>query len=329
MKKLLALLSILLLLTSCSRIVLLSETDPEADKDYLRACDLLKSGDYEQAYALFVKLGDYKDSKTHADKFVWLVSQTEKDGYYFGDKMAVFKTVYTYNEYGELVTCVGSYTNDEGPGYSESHVYDSDGKRISSETVSEAGESKITYEYNKKGQLVKKVGYTNGPDLGSVTSFTYDSKGNCTVAEHKSFMGTDTSTYETDQPYHVDRNDYTYDENGRCIKTTTKLGDMPCTHEIKYDGLGLPITVTTSASDGTFNQTTLTYDSQGRCTKVVTPYGTTEFCYTDKNLPDSAVKTENSDTPINIKYTYKLHYLKQVAAKIPFHIQEYFSEFDI
>jgi hypothetical protein len=49
-------------------------TVDENESKYNAALGLIASGDYEGAYAAFEALGDYKDSKTHLDRFVYFPS---------------------------------------------------------------------------------------------------------------------------------------------------------------------------------------------------------------------------------------------------------------
>lgn len=327
MNRLFAILSIacFLLCSGCDRLALLPQEDADLQPAYAKACDLLKEGKLEEAYPLFLSLGDYKDSALHASKFTYLPTEilAQDDG--FGEEMVYYKTTYSYDEKGHLLKGEGAYANEEGPGYSEEHTYDKEGVLIRSETISEAGESVLTYEYNDKGQLTKRVGYTNGANVGGITQYAYDEQGNCTLAETDSFLGVDPAEYETMEPYHTSKTTYTYNEQGLCTKAEESLGENGIyTYTVDYNTFHLPTRFTHTDNDGYSSETVFEYDEQGRCTKVDTDYDLAEFTYGESDLPTSAIRTRDGGKPCKVTYTYQLFYLEE-APQIPFFLEEYLS----
>ena len=329
MKRLLALLMIsCLLLCSCSRLVFLPQEDADLQPTYVKACDLLKEGKLEEAYPLFLSLGDYKDSAVHAAKFAYLPTEilAQDDG--FGEEIALYKTTYSYNEKGQLLEGKGTYTKEEGPGYSESHIYDKEGLRIETKTQSEAGDSTLTYEYNDQGQCIKRVGYTDGANVGGITLFTYE-KGLVKTATVRSYIGTDPAAYETNEPYHQSTVSYTYNGQGLCTEAKENTGENGVfTYEVSYNEQNLPTLLKHTDSQGFESKTVFEYDEQGRCTKVDTDYDVTEFTYGKGNHPVSAICTRDGGKPCEITYTYQLFYLNE-APKIPAHLAEYFSNLEV
>lgn len=329
MKRLLALLSVVcLLLCSCSRLVSIPQEDAELQPTYARACDLLKEGKLEEAYPLFLTLGDYKDSALHASKFAYLPTEilAEDDG--FGEEMAHYKTTYSYDEKGRLLEGKSAYTNDEGPGYSERHSYDEAGLLTKTQAVSEAGESVITYEYNDQGQCLKEIGFTDGANVGGITLFTYE-KGLRKTATVRSYLGTDTAAYETEEAYHQSTVTYSYNDQGLCTKAEENTGENGIfTYTVDYNEWNLPTRVAHTDNDGYSSETIFEYDEQGRCTKADTDYDLTEFSYDDGDLPLSATRTRDGGKPCAITYTYQLFYLDEVP-QIPFHINEYLSGLEV
>lgn len=329
MKRLLALLSVVcLLLCSCSRLVSVPQEDAELQPTYVRACDLLKEGKLEEAYPLFLSLGDYKDSALHASKFAYLPTEilAQDDG--FGETMAYYKTTYSYDEKGRLLKGEGAYTKEEGPGYSEEHTYDKEGKLLRTESISEAGESVITYEYNDQGQCTKEIGYTNGANVGGITLFTYENDLRKT-ATVRSYLGTDTAAYETDEAYHQSTVTYSYNDQGLCTKAEENTGENGTfTYTVNYNSFGLPTLLRHTDNDGYSSETVFEYDEQGRCTKVETFYDVTEFTYDDGALPVSATRTRDGGKPCAITYNYQLFYLDEVP-QIPFHINEYLAGLEV
>lgn len=330
MKRLFAVLSIfcLLLCSGCNRLVSIPQEDADLQPTYVKACDLLKEGKLEEAYPLFLNLGDYKDSALHASKFTYLPTEilAQDDG--FGEEPAYYKTTYSYDEKGRLLQGEGAYTKEEGPGYSEEHTYDKEGKLLRTEAISEAGESVVTYEYNEQGQCIKEVGYTNGANVGGITIFTYEN-GLRKTATVRSYLGTDTAAYETDEAYHQSTVTYSYNEQGLCTKAEENTGASGIfTNTVEYNSLNLPTRLAHTDNDGYSSETIFEYDEQGRCIKVDTDYDVTEFTYNDGNLPRSATRTRDGGKPCAITYTYQLFYLDEVP-QIPFHINEYLSGLEV
>lgn len=314
-----------LLLTGCTQTA--TNKDDELQPLYTQASELLEKGDLQQAYDLFVQLGDYKDSAQHAEKFVYLPKEilAEDDG--FGEAIALFRTTFEYNENGQLLKEYGTYTNNEGPGYSEVNEYDKEGKVILTKTESEAGFSTITYEYNGDGQLIKRVGCTDGANVGGISVYEYDADGNCIRVSNKSYLGIDTETYESKEPYSTDTVEYTYNEQGLCTGSVNYYGDNSSVCTVEYTDSGLPTSIKIIYEDNSIGDAaTFTYDEKGRCIKVETSYNsTTEFTYDNGDLPVSAITTRDGGKPCNVSYTYELYYVEGEKAAIPFHLEQYFS----
>ena len=328
MKRLFAMLLIFcFLLCGCSRIALLPQEDADLQQTYTKACDLLKEGKLEEAYPLFLALGDYKDSAVHASKFTYLPIEilAQDDG--FGEEPVDYKTTYSYDEKGHLLKGKGEYINGEGPGYSEEHTYQ-DGLLIKSQLSSEAGESTITYEYNDQGQCLKEVGFTDGANVGGITLFTYEN-GLRKTATVRSYMGIDTATYETEEPYHQSTITYTYNKQGLCTKAEEGFGENSIfTYTVEYNSFNLPTRFTHTDSQGFESVTLFEYDDQGRCTKVDTGYDITEFTYGKGNNPTAAIRTRDGGKPCDVTYSYQLFYLEE-QPQIPFFLEEYLSGLEV
>ena len=119
MKKFLAALLCLVMLfcTGCSRLVMLPEQNDTLQPTYIQACDLLKAGDYEQAYTLFKSLGDYKDSALHTSRFAYLPVKIVQEDDGMLERVCLYTTDYTYNEHGECIERVGTYEDEAGPAF--------------------------------------------------------------------------------------------------------------------------------------------------------------------------------------------------------------------
>ncbi len=322
------LVSLLLSLCGCSRFVMLPKEDSELQPKYTEACDLLKEGDYEGAYDLFSQLGDYKDSKTHLSKFAYLPTEILKEDDGMGENIVIYRTRYTYNEKGLLTEGVGQYTNDEGPGYSEKLEYNHKGQLTVNKTESEAGYSTLEFEYNDKGQLIKRVGCTEGANVGGITTYSYGEDSLLKEAVMQSYIGTDTANYQNEQPYHTDKVTYTCDNDGRYIKAESSYGDGGITYTASYNKNGLPIEIKSVTSDSFESVTRFEYGESGLCTSIITPYDRTDYQYSGHDLPVSATYTRDGGVPCKITYSYKLFYLEQ-KPKFPFFMDEHLFCFEV
>lgn len=331
MKRILSVLLIFVLFTcsGCSRLAFLPQEDASLQPTYQKACDLLKEGNYEEAYPLFLSLGDYKDSADHAKKFFYQPIEilAQDDG--FGEELVYHKTTYTYDEKGILLRYEGGYTKEEGPGFSEQYTFDDEGKKIRTDAISEAGDSTITYEYNDKGQIIKQIGFTEGANVGGITRLTYDDQGNRIAAEIASYLGTDPAGYETSEPYYKARTEYTYNEQGYCTKMVENSGESNIfTYTITYNDRNLPTSLKHTDGSGFSSETVFSYDEQGRCTRIDTDYDVTEFSYEEGNLPAKAVRTRDGGKPCEITYTYQLFYLEE-APQFPFYLEEHLAVLEV
>ena len=325
MKRVLALLSVVTLLfcSGCASDI----RDGAKQTTYNQACEMLNKGELQQAKEIFMQLGDYKDSAERVARFVLLPTRiyAEDDG--MGDKIVHYQTDLIYNEHGELVKEVGTYTDTEGPEHSKEFTYDESGKIINARFLSEAGESHVSYEYNEKGQLIKTVGCTEGADLGGINIFTYDENGNCITVKNSSYMGTDVSKYETSKPYSIGSDYYTYNEKGLCVQKSSDTNSLS-KYTAEYNSFDMPTKVVYDSGEGFVSETHFSYDEQGRCVKIETPNETKSFTYEQGNLPVSAIFTRSGGKPCNITYTYQLFYTREKQNSIPFHIYEFSNDLD-
>lgn len=326
---LIVILMLTLILSGCSKNVPDPETYSAKEPLYLEALEDLKDGSYAKAFAVFTTLGDYKDCKDYVSKFAFMPIEitAEDDG--FGENIVLYQTNYTYNEFGKLVTGVGKYTENEGPGYSEKHSYDADGRLISSETESEAGFSKVSYEYNEKDQLIKTIGATEGANVGSITTHKYDENGNRTETVCESYHGTDTQKYQNDKPYHTDKTVYTYNGQNKAVKAISSYGDSQMTYTAEYNENGMPTIIKSDDGQGFVSETVFEYDENGNCTKIRTPYDETVFTYDNSALPKTAIRTRGGGKPCNITYKYELCYMPDGVPEFPFFMDEHLSVFGI
>ena len=216
MKKIIAMIMMLCLtvsvLAACQREQTpddTSKTEPattEAPADaneetYLKAFDLLEQKKYDEAYALFTQLGDYKDAAKEAAYFRYMPVRHFVDFTSEGNDETITYTVtlndknllatvveeyntgskhtctFTYNEFGFVTRRECSDTEDGTALYEA--TYDAKGNRLS-ETITDMDGSvtQIDNTYNEKDQLVKAVTVSNSEYyVSSTATFEYDAEG--------------------------------------------------------------------------------------------------------------------------------------------------------
>jgi len=321
--------TMILTMSGCAKNVPDSDTYAVKEPIYQDALEALNEKNYASALAYFVTAGDYKDAKEYVEKFEFLPVEivAEDDG--FGENMALYRTSYTYNEFGKLATGEGKYDGDVGPGYSEKHSYDADGRLIKSETQSEAGYSTETFQYDEDGNLTKRVGATDGANVGGITQFVYDKNGNCTEATMRSFLGIDTENYESQEAYHTDKVVYTYDAQGNVTKAVSGSGESHITYTAEYGENNLPTVIKSDDGQGFKTETVFEYDADGRCTKIKTPYDETVFSYENSDYPKSAIRIRDGGKPCNITYKYEVFYMPDGKPQYPFFMDEHLSVFKV
>lgn len=344
MKKIIAMIMMLCLtvsvLAACQREQTpddTSKTEPattEAPADaneetYLKAFDLLEQKKYDEAYALFTQLGDYKDAAKEAAYFRYMPVRHFVDFTSEGNDETITYTVtlndknllatvveeyntglkhtctFTYNEFGFVTRRECSDTEGDTALYEA--TYDAKGNRLS-ETITDmdGNVTKIENTYNEKDQLVKAVTVSNSEYYESSTAtFEYDAEGReikiITVYED----GTATE-------------EITYNEAGDILKMTWAVegGEAYSIYDYHYDEKGrlVEILFTDDGEDGGFRKTTFNDKDQLLTEHVFYTLGfeyTNEFEYDEHG---NVIKTTyaNPDPEIGNDVTeseYKLVYI--------------------
>ena len=234
----------------------------ESEYKYTMAFELVESGDYREAYALFLELGDYKDSKKEAAKFHYVPTkivfkETVGDGLEeyqtvtisYNDQNLPIKRVvsyrgieeyideYTYDENLNIIKEV--YTTSYGDGNVYDYTYDENENLIKEIFTDLNGKKNVSeYFYNEDSKLAKAV-YTNPDGQRSSFIYTYDENGNLIKEDREDSYGTRTS------------NEYFYDENGNLLEEVCKDAEgVIWKYEYTYDEAGNLIKYLTVYSDG-------------------------------------------------------------------------------
>ena len=183
MRKLCKFFALLTVLTLCLAVLASCASSNKAK--YRKAFDMIEAGKYEEAYALFLELGDYKEAAKEAAYFRYMpTSHYVECSSEEGDEIITYTVTlndknlpatvveeystgfkhtctFTHNEFGHITRRECSDT--EGTILYEA-TYDAKGNRLN-ETITEKDGSvrKFDYTYNEKDQLVK-VATTNLPN---------------------------------------------------------------------------------------------------------------------------------------------------------------------
>ena len=312
----------------CMALILSSCSFAKQEKTYNQALTLLEQQKTEEAFELLTSIKDYKDSAQLLSNFVYLPERVVTSDYGFGsDTEPVLQvTLYPYDEKGNLLTYSGTYQDDRGPEFSETHEY-TDGKLTRTRALSEAGDSTITYEYDSDGRIAKTIGATEGANVGGISLFTYDANGNCIRKDFTSYHGADTTKYTEENAYHRDTTTYEYDADGNCTKVSVDYGDNRWSHTAKYDKNGITAIVTLDG-DGKQTETTFSYNTEGNCTKVVTDYETATFEYDENGLLVASTHKQGESLLRACTYSFSLYYLPDGNPNPPVHLSQYLTDLD-
>ncbi len=185
-----------LILASCDKN---KETDGDGDvavnPDYEKAVSLIDEGNYEDAYALFKQLGDYKDSQKYLDRFHFIpiraCYQSEDDS----------ETTVVFLGSNNLPSKVAYMENGEEDGFDE-------------------------YTYDAKGNIIQYV-YTSPTDNRTVCDYSYDEKGNLIQKIHTSSYGETTYDYMYDTNGNMIKAVESYGEETEVVEVQYKLVYIP------------------------------------------------------------------------------------------------------
>jgi RHS repeat-associated protein len=204
------------------------------------------------------------------------------------------KTAYTYSALSKPLTI------QDANGHTTTNTYDANGNLL---TTTDPNGKTTTNTYANNGLLL-----TTQDPLGKTTSFTYDGTGNLSTQTDAngtvSSYGYDGNGNRTSQSVTRTLSDgvtkqtlttgYTYDGNGKLLKTT--YPDNSTTQTV-YNILGQQVTTIDALS----RQTTYQYDADGRVTLTTYPDNTTESAAYDRN----GNRTRLIDrTNVTTTYTY-------------------------
>jgi YD repeat-containing protein len=269
-------------------------TTPDTNETkYNEALAFIGEGKYEEAYAAFKALGDYKDTEKYLARFIYLPSVVDYILYdrsgvmtvTFGDfnlptrivsegTVGVKDGIYTYSDNGLVLKQAVTY---EGTLLTYDYIYDANDRLIKAEYREEGVLVSFNdYEYDENGNCVRQ-GYFMGETAiynyrntfdengnmirvesevdGVVYNFTFDENGN---------RITENSVVPNGTGYNIV---YTYDEEGKLIGEVYTQGGEETVANYTYDANGNRTKVEVTFYDGSKETTAWEYDANGNVTK--------------------------------------------------------------
>ena len=150
-----------------------NQNPDENESKYTEALELIESGDYEEAYALFSELGDYKDSEKEAAKFHYVPSKISLKETVGGDEAETYETVtISYNEQNLPIKRTGVYRS--GSEYSYEYTYDENLNVIKEVYTTSSGEKTVyDYTFDENENLIKEE-CTDSIGKKSVNEYFYN-----------------------------------------------------------------------------------------------------------------------------------------------------------
>ena len=255
-----------------------TEDDGSADINtneakYNAALALIEEGEYEEAYAAFEALGDYKDSKAQLDRFVYFPSVVK---YELSDRSGVMTVL--LGDYNLPIRLISGGTVGVKDGV---YTYDEKGLILKQSVEYEGVVSTYDYSYDANDRMILAE-YRQDGTLVSYNEYEYDEKGNCTREAY--VLG--------DEVYYNYRN--YYDENGRVVKIESEVDGYVYTFTYNEDGNRT--TERGEAPDGITNYTiALTYTENGELAKEVYTSGdnveTIDYAYNTEGYRTKMVLT--------------------------------------
>ena len=279
--------------------------DFEQVEKYEKGLELIASGDYEAAYAIFNELGDFRDSKDILARFRYLpVYATarvsgESDGELI-EQYLLCTTVLNEKGMPTNLTLTMRANGEVIQSESFDFAYDSQGRYIKYVDTWEDGSSSYEYSYDDDHNVIQMI-YTSSSGKRSITNYSYED-GNLVKSEYIPADGS---------PYTIT---YLYDsKDNLSIKSCSYSDGSVSSYTYTYDSEGnMTKEVYTTSNGGTVShqsETNCYYDTRGNLIKKTrTEYGTkytTDFTYdTGGNL----IKEVHTTTSESDSYSYMSEY---------------------
>ena len=223
--------------------------------EYKKANSLIADKKYDQAYEMFIKLENFKDSKKRLNDFkiiykTIIMKSSAGDQYidYYDNNNSLQKTI--------IIDGVGDKQTSE-------YIYDSNGRLLQKKfTNSNMEERYSEYTYDLNGNLSKEIHTDSNGVISYSTEYSYNSNGKCS----KEIFYIDSDGEEIDST-----TEYSYDSNGNLLKEIEMdyYNNMKYSTVYTYDFNCQCLQEITTSSDGISWSTEYIYDSDGNCLKEI------------------------------------------------------------
>ena len=267
-------------------------------QDYAKALSLIEEGKYEEAKALFEKLGDYKDSAEHLSKFWYLPAWIHNDIIGKGGSYEYF-----FNENNLISKYV--VHRDGMDGYCEFFYYENGDIKTQSAYINGDTQS-FEYTYNANRQRETAIHTINGV-VTYYHSFEYDENGNEIVFRIDDVEGNTVQLITR-----------TFDELGNCIRVEYVFDDPDYNYTMDvehiYNDEGMLVRQVGRYSDGSQESLDFTWDANENMIKKVFTYdngnqNVCEYTYDEHGNMIKEVLTNYKGVVQYLEYEYVLLYL--------------------
>lgn len=273
-------------------------TTDENAEDYNEALRLLEQGKYEEAKALFEKLGDYKDSAEYLSKFYYLPAVINNDIIGKGGSYEYF-----FNENNLISKYV--VHRDGMDAYCEFFYYENGDIKTQSAYINGATQS-FEYTYNSIRKRDTAVHTINGV-VTYYHSFEYDENGNEIVFRIDDVEGNMVQLITR-----------TFDDLGNCIKIEYAFDDPKYNYELNiefiYNDEGYLVREICHNEDGSFKTLDYVWDDNENIVKKILTYDdgdqdVWEYTYDEHGNMIKEVFTDYEGVVQYLEYEYVLLYL--------------------
>ena len=284
MKKLIALLLLtcvlVLGLASCGDPADTTPADTTAAPDalaapYAAAMAHLAAGEYEEAYAALVELGDYQDAAQHLARLCYVPTKMT----YKMNGIEIVTLTATLGANKLPATLTGTFGDDSE---TATLTYDAAGRII--EITSPSGTEVERITYNAQGKEILRT-YIEDGEVSYSEGYTYNDAGLMTE-----------DFYVDEDGNHVTESTYEYDANGNLIREVEHLGDEEYATTYTYNAAGLLIKKEYTEYGEIFSAEEYTYDANGRLTKTSFFYDGELVGETVPTYDENGNKTEETET---------------------------------
>lgn len=307
------------------------------EKEYQEAINLLNNGNFEEALKEFEDLSGYKDSADMLSetKYQWAISllgNDDQDAYEIFISLGDYKDCQEYLDKFELYLVEEDGDSYSGGFASSVRTYEYDDNHLILSTLEyDTSLTTTVYEYSDDNVLIKSTDtYENSNGITSTTVKEYDEYGNVISEAFNNSSGTSSTTtnsytyYENGKPKTRETvifqdgqkgttTFYTYDENGGySYEMRSATGEITANYQLECDSHGNVISCK-ELKDGKIidieYECSNTYDGNGNLTEQKYSHGYTyKWEYDENNLVTDQYIYSGDEKMYHTTYMYGYFY---------------------